>query len=55
MDRLNQYREILERILSQYAGIRYANADLTNETVFDRVLWVAGGTATPRHPDSCRY
>ena len=36
MDCLNQYREIVERILSQYAGIRYANADLTNEIVFDR-------------------
>lgn len=31
-----QYREIVEKILSQYAGIRYANADLTNESVFDR-------------------
>jgi hypothetical protein len=36
MDRLNEYREIVKRILSQYVGIRYANADLTNETVFDR-------------------
>ena len=30
------YRGIIERILSEYVPIRYANGDITNEAVFDR-------------------
>ena len=36
MDTLNQYRQIIEKILSDYASIPYAYGDIETETVFDR-------------------
>jgi hypothetical protein len=36
MDRVKQYREIVERILRHYAAIPYAHGALESETVFDR-------------------
>ena len=41
MDTLNSppisdYPDIIERILTDYTEIRYANGDITNEAVFDR-------------------
>jgi hypothetical protein len=36
MDTLNQYRKIIERVLSDYAQVRYAFGDIQTETVFDR-------------------
>ena len=32
-----QYRAIVERVLSEYVPIRYSNGDITNEAVFDRM------------------
>jgi|SRR5579871_1988318 len=36
MDKVTQYREIVQRILLPYVSHRYANADVENEAVFDR-------------------
>jgi hypothetical protein len=36
MDTLDQYRESVERVLSEYACIRYAYGDIQTQTVFDR-------------------
>jgi hypothetical protein len=36
MDNLEPYRQIIQRILTEYAGHRYLNSTVTNETVFDR-------------------
>ncbi len=36
MDTLNAYREIVERILTEYARLPYAYGDIRRETVFDR-------------------
>ena len=33
---LNNYRQIIETVLSEYAGIPYAYGDISTETVFDR-------------------
>ncbi len=35
-DNAEQYRTAIERVLSEYVPIRYANGDITNEAVFDR-------------------
>jgi hypothetical protein len=37
MDTLERYRQIIERILSDYAQIPYAHGDIRSHTVFDRV------------------
>jgi hypothetical protein len=36
MDKLDQYREIIERVLSDYAKVPYAYGQIQSETVFDR-------------------
>lgn len=36
MDRLESYRETIERILSDYASIPYSYGDFQTEVVFDR-------------------
>ncbi|MDX1932153.1 MAG: XisI protein [Capsulimonadales bacterium] len=35
MDKLAHYREIIRQVLTPLTARRYANADLTNEAVFD--------------------
>jgi len=35
MDTLDRYREILKRVLSEYASIPYAYGEIKTETVFD--------------------
>jgi len=37
MDSLETYREIIERVLSDYAAVPYAHGDFKTELVFDRV------------------
>ena len=37
MDSLETYREIIERVLSDYAAVPYAHGDFKTEVVFDRV------------------
>ena len=36
MDQLNTYRQLIERVLSEYARIPYSHGDMQAETVFDR-------------------
>ncbi len=36
MDRLDRYRQMIRKVLSEYVQIRYANGDIQNEAVFDR-------------------
>jgi hypothetical protein len=36
MDTLENYRQIIERILTEYAAVPYAFGDLHSEVVFDR-------------------
>jgi len=36
MDSLETYREIIERVLSDYAAVPYAHGDFKTELVFDR-------------------
>src|SRR5216683_485875 len=36
MDKIEQYREIIQRLLRPFAAYRYSNADVVNEVVFDR-------------------
>jgi hypothetical protein len=36
MDSLETYREIVERVLSDYAAVPYAHGDFETEVVFDR-------------------
>jgi hypothetical protein len=36
MDTLDQYRESIERVLSEYTRVRYAYGDIQTQTVFDR-------------------
>ena len=36
MDNLDQYRQLIRRVLTEYASHRYLNSPVTNETVFDR-------------------
>ncbi|CAN1210331.1 XisI protein [Tumidithrix helvetica PCC 7403] len=37
MDNLDDYRDIVERILSDYAAVPYAHGNFETETVFDRI------------------
>jgi hypothetical protein len=36
MDTLNTYRQIIERILTEYAQLPYAHGDIQTQAVFDR-------------------
>jgi hypothetical protein len=36
MDTLNEYRNIIEKVLKGYLDISYANADIENEIITDR-------------------
>ena len=47
MDTIEQYRQLVEKILSEYAAIPYAFGEIEREVVFDRVhdrylLMIAG-------------
>lgn len=37
MDTLNNYRKIIERVLKNYINISYANGEIENEIIFDRM------------------
>lgn len=34
MDRINRYQQIVERVLTQYLELTYANADIHNKPIF---------------------
>ena len=36
MDRLSQYRHIIEQVLTDYASVPYSHGELESQTVFDR-------------------
>ncbi len=36
MDRIENYRQIICNVLSEYLDLQYANAEIQNEAVFDR-------------------
>jgi hypothetical protein len=36
MDRLENYRQIIRNVLSEYLKLQYANGEIQNEAVFDR-------------------
>lgn len=36
MDKLDRYRDLIERILKEYAQVRYSYGNLENRVVFDR-------------------
>jgi len=36
MDSVTQYRAIIEKVLTEYAQLRYAYGDIQTQTVFDR-------------------
>ncbi len=36
MDRIETYRQIICNVLSEYLNLRYANAEIQNEAIFDR-------------------
>ncbi len=36
MDRLENYRQIIRDVLSEYLKLQYANGEIRNEAVFDR-------------------
>jgi hypothetical protein len=36
MDRIEFYRQIICNVLSEYLDLRYANAEIQNEAIFDR-------------------
>ena len=36
MENLNEYRDLIERILAEYARVPYAHGDIARQTVFDR-------------------
>jgi hypothetical protein len=35
MDKIEQYRQIIRDVLTPFTVLRYSNADITNEAVFD--------------------
>ena len=35
MDRINQYQQIIEQVLTRYLELNYANAELHNEPIFN--------------------
>ncbi|MEZ4525099.1 MAG: XisI protein [Desulfobacterales bacterium] len=37
MDTLNTYRGIVEEVLKNYVNVSYANAEIKNEIIFDRI------------------
>lgn len=37
MDTLDTFRQIIEKVLKEYAGIPYAYGEIKTETVFDRI------------------
>ena len=47
MDKLNAYRDIVERVLDPYTSIRYAHGDLHCDAIFDRQR--SAGTKIPLH------
>lgn len=59
MDRtqLDHYRQVIETILSEYAALPYAYADIQSEVVFDRerdrYLWMNVGWDGDRRAHGC--
>ncbi len=57
MDSMTDEREIIRRCLRQFVGIRYANGDIENETVFDeesgRSLLVSQGWMGDKRVHGC--
>ena len=59
MDRaqLDYYRQVIETILSEYAALPYAYADIQSEVVFDRsrdrYLWMDVGWDSDRRIHGC--
>jgi hypothetical protein len=37
MDTLNKYRKIIEKVLKNYINISYANGEIENEIILDRI------------------
>ncbi len=61
MDTVERYRQIIERILTEYAQIPYAYGDIRSRTVFDRakdhylLISVVGSAASAWVSGACRY
>lgn len=36
MDTLNNYRDVIEKVLTNYAAVSYANGEIENEIILDR-------------------
>ncbi|AFY42031.1 XisI protein [Nostoc sp. PCC 7107] len=57
MDRLNNYRNIIRKILTSYLNISYANADIRNRAAFDsehdEYLIISEGWQEKEHLHSC--
>jgi hypothetical protein len=57
MDPMIDVREVIRRCLRQFVGVRYANGDIENETVFDeeagRYLVVSQGWMGDRRVHGC--
>lgn len=57
MDTLDEYRQIIRKLLAQYVPIKYANGDIQNEAVFDpendRYLVVSVGWQKPKRVHGC--
>ncbi|MEW6127097.1 MAG: XisI protein [Acidobacteriota bacterium] len=53
MDTLNQYRDIIEKVLTNYAKIPNSNSELEDRVVFDherdQYLWLCYGWDNKRH------
>jgi hypothetical protein len=44
MDSLNHYRQLIEKILAEYAAIPYAYGEIERQTAFDRAgIQISGG------------
>jgi hypothetical protein len=57
MDRLDNYRQIIRKVLKPYADITYANVNVKNHQVFDpetdRYLILSEGWENQQHLHSC--
>lgn len=57
MDRLDNYRNIIRKILKSYLNISYANADIRNRAAFDsendEYLIISEGWQDKQHLHSC--
>ena len=58
MDTVSKYRKIVREVLERYVGIKYANADVDNEVLFDEerdryAVVSVGWTNEPRRSHGC--